>query len=161
MIKIEAKTANEIRAACIFHNGTPATIGDDMGRLLGQLIGWLEKEGLQMAGPPFAVYYSRPEEMARGEMQFEVGVPFSGAAQEADGIKIKTFPAQTVLSAVHKGPYSRIGSVYAALMEYATKNEYEVIGAPMELWLNNPMEVAESELLTEVRFPVVKKWRQR
>jgi effector-binding domain-containing protein len=26
----------------------------------------------------------------------------------------------------------------------------------MELWLTNPMEVAESELLTEVRFPVAK-----
>jgi effector-binding domain-containing protein len=47
--------------------------------------------------------------------------------------------------------------VYAALMEYAMNNEYGVIGAPMELWLNNPMEVAESELLTEVRFPVAKK----
>lgn len=157
MITIEAKTASEIRAACIFHKGTPATIGDDMGRLLGQLMGWVEKEGLQMTGPPFAVYYSGPEEMARGEMQFEVGVPISGAAQETDGIKIKTFPAQNVLSAIHEGPYSQISSVYAAMMEYITKNEYEVIGPPMELWLNNPMEVAESELLTEVRFPVAKK----
>jgi effector-binding domain-containing protein len=95
--------------------------------------------------------------MARGEMQFEVGVPFSGADQEADNIKIKTFPAQSVLSTIHKGPYSQIASVYAALMEYAMNNEYGVIGAPMELWLNNPMEVAESELLTEVRFPVAKK----
>ncbi len=157
MINIEAKTTDEIRAACIFHNGTPATIGDDMRRLLGQLMGWLEKERLQMTGPPFAVYYSGPEEMARGEMQFEVGAPFSGAAQEADSIKIKTFQAQNVLSAIHKGPYNQIAAVYAALMEYAAKNEYEVIGPPMELWLNNPMEVAESELLTEVRFPVAKK----
>jgi effector-binding domain-containing protein len=42
-------------------------------------------------------------------------------------------------------------------MEYATKNGYEVTGPPMELWLTNPMEVAESELLTEVRFPVTKR----
>lgn len=157
MTPIEAKTVEEIRAACIFHDGTPATIGDDMGRLLGQLIVWVQKEGLQMTGPPFAVYYSRPEEMARGEMRFEVGVPISGTAHEANAIKIKTFPAHTVLSALHKGPYNQIGAVYAALMEYATTNGYEVIGAPMELWLNNPMEVAESELLTEVRFPVAKK----
>ncbi|MGZ4847664.1 MAG: GyrI-like domain-containing protein [Halobacteriota archaeon] len=157
MVTIEAKTTGEIRAACIFHNGAPATIGDDMGRLLGQLIGWVQKQGLQMTGPPFAVYYSTPEEMARGEMRFEVGVPFGGAAQETDNITIKTFPAQNVLSAIHKGPYNQIAPVYAALMEYATKNRYEVIGPPMELWLNNPMDVAESELLTEVRFPVAKK----
>lgn len=157
MTNIALKTADEIRAACIFHNGSPATIGDDMRRLLGRLIGWVETEGLQMTGPPFAVYYSVPEEMAEGRMQFEVGVPFSGAAQETDTIKIKTFPVQHVLSAIHKGPYSDISSVYAALMAFATKNAYDIIGPPMELWLNSPMEVAEDELLTEVRFPVRKK----
>jgi AraC family transcriptional regulator len=90
-------------------------------------------------------------------MQFEVGIAFVGEAQEEGNIKIKTFPAQNVLSAIHTGPYSQIAPVYAALMEYATKNGYEVTGPPMELWLTNPMEVAESELLTEVRFPVAKR----
>jgi len=157
MVKIEAKIADEMRAACMSHKGAVAAIGDDMGRLLGELMEWVMKGGLQMAGPPFAVYYSSPEEMARGEIQFEVGIPVAGEAQGEDNIQIKTFPAQNVLSVIHKGPYSQIAPVYAALMEYATKNEYEVTGAPMELWLTNPMEVAESELLTEVRFPVAKR----
>lgn len=157
MVKIEAKMAEEMRAACLSHKGAVAAIGDDMGRLLGELIGWVMKGGLQVAGPPFSVYYSSPEEMARGEMEFEVGIPFVGEAQGGNNIQIKTFPAQNVLSAIHKGPYSQIAPVYAALMEYATKNEYDVTGAPMELYLTNPMEVAESELLTEVRFPVMKR----
>jgi len=157
MVKIEAKMAEEMRAACIFHKGAVAAIGDDMGRLLGELMGWVIKGGLQVVGPPFSVYYSSPEEMARGEMQFEVGIPFVGEAKGGNNIQIKTFPAQNVLSAIHKGPYSQIAPVYAALMEYATKNEYHVTGAPMELYLTNPMEVAESELLTEVRLPVVKR----
>jgi len=155
--KIEMKMVDEIKAACLFHRGAVAAIGDDMGRLLGELMEWVMKGGLQMVGPPFAVYYSSPEEMARGEMQFEVGIPVVGEAQGDDNIQIKTFPAQNVLSAIHKGPYSQIAPVYAALMEYATKNDYDVTGAPMELYLTNPMEVAESELLTEVRFPVAKR----
>ena len=156
MVQTEVKMVEEMRAACIFHKGAVAAIGEDMGRLIGELMEWVTKEGLQVAGPPFAVYYSSPEEMARGEMQFEVGIAFIGEAQEGGNIHIKTFPAQNVLSTIHKGPYNQIASVYAALMEYATKNGYEVIGPPMELWLTNPMEVAESELLTEVRFPVAK-----
>jgi effector-binding domain-containing protein len=157
MVQTEVKMVEEMRAACIFHKGAVAAIGDDMGRLIGELMEWVTKEGLQVAGPPFAVYYSSPEEMARGEMQFEVGIAFIGEAQEGGNIHIKTFPAQNVLSTIHKGPYNQIASVYAALMEYATKNGYEVIGPPMELWLTNPTEVAESELLTEVRFPVAKR----
>jgi AraC family transcriptional regulator len=157
MVKIEVKMVEEMRAACMFHKGAVASIGDDMGRLIGELMEWVTKVGLHLAGPPFAVYYSSPDDMARGEMQFEVGIAFLGEAQAEGNIQIKTFPAQNVLSAIHKGPYNQIAPLYAALMEYATKNGYEVIGPPMELWLTNPMEVAESELLTEVRFPVAKR----
>jgi AraC family transcriptional regulator len=156
MVQTEVKMVEEMRAACIFHNGAVSAIGDDMGRLIGELMGWVMKRGVKTEGPPFAVYYSSPDDMARGEMQFEVGIAFVGEAQEEGTIRIKTFPAQNVLSAIHKGPYNQIAPVYAALMEYATNNGYEVIGPPMELWLTNPMEVAESELLTEVRFPVAK-----
>ncbi len=156
MVQTEVKMVEEMRAACIFHNGAVSAIGDDMGRLIGELMGWVMKRGVKTEGPPFAVYYSSPDDMARGEMQFEVGIAFVGEAQEEGTIRIKTFPAQKVLSAIHKGPYNQIAPVYAALMEYATNNGYEVIGPPMELWLTNPMEVAESELLTEVRFPVAK-----
>jgi effector-binding domain-containing protein len=159
MAKIEAKMADEMQAACIFHTGAVTAIGDDMGRLLGEVIEWVMKGGLQMAGPPFAVYYSSPEDMARGEMQFDVGIPFTGEAQGEGKIQIKTFPEHEVLSAIHKGPYNQIAPVYAALMEHAAQNDYEVTGAPMELYLTNPMEVAESDLLTEVRFPVAKRRR--
>jgi AraC family transcriptional regulator len=157
MVETEVKMVEEMRAACIFHNGAVAAIGDDMGRIIGELMGWVMRRGVKTEGPPFAVYYSSPEDMARGEMQFEVGIVVIGEAQEEGNIQIKTFPAQNVLSAIHKGAYSQIAPVYAALMEYATKNGYEVTGPPMELWLTNPMEVAESELLTEVRFPVAKR----
>jgi len=159
MAKIEARATEEMQAACIFHKGAVSAIGDDIERLLAEVIDWVMKGGLQIAGPPFAVYYSGPEDMARGEMQFDVGIPFTGEAHEDGKIKIKTFPGQDVLSAIHKGPYNQIAPVYAALMEYAAQNDYEVVGPPMELYLTNPTEVAESELLTEVRFPVRKRSR--
>jgi effector-binding domain-containing protein len=31
-----------------------------------------------------------------------------------------------------------------------------MVGAPIEIYFNSPMEVSEDELLTEVQFPVVK-----
>src|SRR5665647_3768024 len=105
MVQTEVKMVQEMRAAFIFHNGAVAAIGDDMGRLIDELMGWVMKRGVKMAGPPFAVYYSSPDEMSRGEMQFEVGIAFVGEAQEEGNIQIKTFPAQNVLSAIHKGPY--------------------------------------------------------
>jgi effector-binding domain-containing protein len=37
------------------------------------------------------------------------------------------------------------------------KNGYEIAGASMELYLNNPVDVPESELITEVQVPVMKR----
>ena len=42
------------------------------------------------------------------------------------------------------------------LIEYTQKEGYQIAGAPLESYLNSPDEVAESELLTEIQFPVVK-----
>ncbi|HEX3012897.1 MAG TPA: GyrI-like domain-containing protein, partial [Methanobacterium sp.] len=37
------------------------------------------------------------------------------------------------------------------------ENSYNITGPVKEIYMNNPMEVAEDELLTEVQFPVMKK----
>ena len=95
--------------------------------------------------------------MQRGELKYEVGIPFVGEARDEGDIRIKTFPERHVLSTIHKGPYRESGPVYAAVIEYLMKSDYEIAGAPMELYLNNPMHVPESELLTEVQFPVMKR----
>jgi AraC family transcriptional regulator len=42
------------------------------------------------------------------------------------------------------------------LIEYAQKEGYQITGAPLESYLNSPDDVAESELLTEIQFPVAK-----
>jgi AraC family transcriptional regulator len=42
-------------------------------------------------------------------------------------------------------------------MEYKFKNGYKIAGPSMELYLNDPMEVPESEILTEIQQPVTKK----
>lgn len=67
-----------------------------------------DEAGLADGRPSIAVYYSTLEEMARGEMQFDVGISFTGDAQGEGKIKVKTFPAQNVISAIHRGPYGQI-----------------------------------------------------
>jgi len=51
MVQPELKMVDEMRAACIFNKGAVGAIGDDMGRLIGELMEWVMKEGLQIAGP--------------------------------------------------------------------------------------------------------------
>jgi AraC family transcriptional regulator len=61
-----------------------------------------------------------------------------------------------VLSAMHKGPYTEVGPVIHAVVEYALENGYDIVGPISEAYLNDPLITPEDELLTEVRIPVIK-----
>ncbi len=152
-MEIKEKKIEENQVAYISFKGSY----DEVPVLLGEIVGFIMAKGLQIMGPPFGVYYNSPQEVPVEELMYEVGIPFVGESLEEGRIKIKIMPAQLVLSAIHKGPYNEVGTVIGALAEHAYKNGYEIIGAPMEIYLSDPNEVPENELLTEVCFPVIKK----
>jgi len=127
-----------------------------MGRLIGEIVDWMVEQDVEMSGPPYSVYYTSPKEVASEDMQYEMGVPFLGEASELGKVKIKDVPAQDVLYAVHKGPYNEVGLVYEVLMNKIIEDGYHMVGAPVEIYFNSPLEVSDDELLTEVQFPVVK-----
>jgi len=130
---------------------------DEVPVLMGEVVGFIMAKGLQMMGPPFGVYYNSPQEVPVEELMYEVGMPFAGEAVEEGRVKIKTVQEKLVLSSVHKGPYNEVGKVYGAIAQYAYQNGYEIIGPPMEIYLSDPNETPENELLTECTFPVIKK----
>ena len=150
-MEIKLKETEEKQVAYIFYKGPV----DDMGDLIGEIVDWMMEQNVEMTGPPYSVYYTSPAEVAPEDMQYEMGVPFEGEASEAGKVKIKKIPAQQVLSAMHKGPYQEVGLVYEIMMNKVIEEGYQMTGAPVEIYFNSPMEVSESELLTEVQFPVI------
>ena len=151
-MEIELKKTEEKQVAYIFYTGPV----EDMGDLIGEIVDWMMNQNVEMTGPPYSAYYTSPAEVAPEDMQYEMGVPFLGEASEEGKVKIKNMPAQQVLSALHKGPYNEVGSVYEILMNKVIEDGYQMTGAPLEIYFNSPMEVPETDLLTEVQFPVVK-----
>ena len=151
-MEIELKKTEEKQVAYIFYTGPV----EDMGDLIGEIVDWMMNQNVEMTGPPYSAYFTSPAEVAPEDMQYEMGVPFLGEASEAGKVKIKNMPAQQVLSTLHKGPYNEVGSVYEILMNKVIDEGYQMTGAPLEIYFNSPMEVPETELLTEVQFPIVK-----
>lgn len=151
-MQIDLKRTEGKKVAYIFYRGPV----EDMGRLIGEIVDWMVEQDVEMSGPPYSVYYTSPKEVAPEDMQYEMGVPFLGEASELGKVKIKDVPAQDVLYAVHKGPYNEVGLVYEVLMNKIIEDGYQMVGAPIEIYFNSPLEVSDDELLTEVQFPVVK-----
>ena len=151
-MEIELKKVGEMQVAYIAHVGPYGEVGP----LFAEIAGWLAGKGLQISGPPFGIYYDNPEVVPAEKLRCEVGFPFIGETQGEGRIKVKKIPGREVLSGIHKGPYREVGPVYEALTRHAVKKGYSIVGAPVEIYLNAPGEVPESELLTEVQIPVTK-----
>lgn len=151
-MEIKLKIVEEHQVASISHEGPV----EDMGEVIGELAGWIKQKELLITQPPFSVYYTSPTEVQPEKMKYEVGIPFKGDAYGDERVKIKIMPKHKILSAIHKGPYEEIGSVYAEMMQYIIESGQEMIGAPREVYINTPGEVPDEELLTEVIFPVIR-----
>lgn len=72
------------------------------------------------------------------------------------GIVEKKIGKRQVTAISYKGPYSEASMAIGALTKYAYKNDYDIIGLPIETYLSNPNETPESDLVTKMTFPVMK-----
>lgn len=151
-MEIKEKKLPERQVAYIHYKGS----FENIPILLGEVVGFVMAKQMMIMGPPYGVYYNSPQEVSEEELEYELGIPFKGETEEEGRVKIKTEPEQLVLYTIYKGPYSEAGKAIGALGEYAYKNGYEIIGPPMETYLSDPNETPESDLITEMCFPVVK-----
>ena len=118
------------------------------------------RNGVAATGPIGSVYIGEDCDEHGGLV--EVFLPVTGPLTVANpAIEVKTLPAATVISAVHKGPYHTLGMAHAKMYGYLEEEGFESAGAPRELYLNDPAETAEDDLLTEIQYPVQEKSEDR
>jgi effector-binding domain-containing protein len=114
----------------------------------------LGRRDLEPAGPLQVVYHAEQvldeETAAPIEICFPVTAPFEGSG-EVYGTELAAGPAAVT---VHRGPYAEIGPAYHTVSGWVQDHGHELAGGPREVYLNDPREVAEGDLLTEVRWPI-------
>jgi effector-binding domain-containing protein len=132
-----------------------------MSSLIGQICDEISspenvRNGVAATGPIGSVYISVDCDEHGGLV--EVFLPVSGTVTIRNpAIEVKTIPGATVISALHKGAYQTLGMAHKRMYEYLQEGGFESAGAPRELYLNDPAETPEEDLLTEIQYPVRKK----
>ena len=127
---------------------------------IGQLYGWIQRKGYIPTGPPMGVYFNALEQVGPEDLVWEIHAPIGGSVvpggPDEQGIGIKTVEGVEVASAMHKGPYDQVGTVYQEMLAWLAGKGYQVAGPAEEVYLNDPSTTAPQELLTEVRLPIRK-----
>ncbi len=126
---------------------------DEYGNCFSELFRKITDERLTMFGSPMVLFHS--VEFTQFGLDTEFAIPVkdyvTGTRDFYPGLCIKT---------VLYGSYSELPSVYAKQREWAEKEGYESSNALYEVYVTDPSQVTkESELITEVYYPVKKRRR--
>ncbi|HEY3420489.1 MAG TPA: GyrI-like domain-containing protein [Methanomassiliicoccales archaeon] len=126
-------------------------IKSKMGEMFGQLWMYMEKNKIQVAGPPFAVYHDYDQQTCDMECGFPTVKPEKG---EAD-ILSSSVPGGKCVMATHVGPYEKIMDTYQIIQEFMHKEGLKPKKVMWERYINDPATVKDqNELVTEIYWPI-------
>jgi len=126
---------------------------EEYSNCFSQLFRKIADSKLTMLAPPMVLFHS--EEFSHLGLDTEFAIPVkeyvTGTRDFYPGLCLKT---------ILQGSYSGLSSIYAKQRKWAEKEGYESNNALYEVYVTDPSQVSsEGELITEVYYPVKKKWR--
>jgi effector-binding domain-containing protein len=152
-MSVQERIIKDHKIAVMKHKGSL----NDLEVLISKLSGWIESEEIPTTGDYFTIFYRMPDSVDEDNVVYDLGIPIADVdVDKTSEIDIANMVGHTVLTNIHKGTRDNIRDSYNAIIEFAEKNHYDIIGSPKEVFLNNPYAVEPEERLTEIQLPVIK-----
>ena len=122
-----------------------------MGQMYGEIGQYLAQQEVDMAGMPFSFYHLMAEE----EIDLECGIPTTALVEGNDKIIASKFPKTLCATLDFYGDYNNLGTGHEKIQKWVEDHGFELIGAPMELYLTDPGQDPNPEnWLTRICYPV-------
>lgn len=119
---------------------------------LQKVFGFVEGLGVEIAGAPYLAYSNGNEDFTQFDV--ELGIPVEGEIAVSGEFFMSKTCAGKAVTAMHKGAYKDVETVYIALMGYMAENNLESTGVYYDYYINDPADTPENELLTQIVFPI-------
>lgn len=150
-ITVEATTVAAQAYLAVRDTASIATISQKLGTYYGMIGETIGKQGLKMAGAPFAIYYTD----SQTNWDMEAALPVD-KTDKADGkVKPGELKAGNAVVAHFFGSYELTGDAHTAAHEFIKANNKKIIGAPWEVYITDPMtEKDTAKWQTDVYYPV-------
>jgi len=147
----------EVQKQRVISKREKGTYDKTIGKIIQELMTEINNsdKDTRIVGP--IIFISHDAEYMEEDADIEVAIPIAGRiAIDSEEIEIKNLESNHVVSVLHTGSYSEVGSGYTRIHESIINNGYEISGPSREIYLNDPNKVNEDDLLTEIQVPVRK-----
>ncbi len=150
-VDIEDKPGQQMVA--LAHKGSYLEIGkrfEQLGSIFAARALWPQARGM------VGLFYDDPNAVDEAELRSQAGIVVGADFVAPDDLDLVDVPSGRMAVMHYKGPYSGLKAAYDYLYGvWLPKTAEEPRDGPaMEIYLNNPQEVAPDELLTDVCVPI-------
>lgn len=150
-MKIEETTVPAADYLAVRTSADAAAISAKLGEAYGTVMTSMKTQGLNFAGPVFAIYYSASET----GFDFEAGIPVDKKGKDDGNVKAGTRYGGKVIVADYYGSYEGLVNAHTAIDEYVKKNNKQVAGPPWEEYVTDPVvEKDTAKWLSKVYYPI-------
>jgi effector-binding domain-containing protein len=150
--EITIKTTPSIVAVAHRTKTSYPGIFDDIPAGFRTVMTFLAAAGLDPAGAPFTIYHRVTDADTPGDIA--MCVPVAAPPETNDVIEVVEIPTEAAVSVVHQGSYEDLSASYGAVASWIHERGHRIAGPHREVYLNSPADTAESDLLTEILFPI-------
>jgi effector-binding domain-containing protein len=148
---IEVRDLPGQHAVAIRDTAAAKGLGPAMRQLYPVVRAFLEKRGIEPAGPSFGLYHSFSED----EVDFEAGFPVASPVEGEGRVRAIEIPATRAAVAVHVGPYTTISRAHDALDAWVHDQGHDHTRDVLEVYLVGPGDTEDSTTWrTEVIYPL-------
>jgi AraC family transcriptional regulator len=150
---VRIETMPERLAACMRHVGPYTGVAPTFQRMFRWAgpAGVLTRDTLIMG-----LSYDDPESVPAEQLRYDVCFGLAAPVAVPDGIRIDRVPGGSYAVHVMKGPYSQMADTFRRLfgLWLPASGEEHDDRPGIEIYLNDPTEVPEAELLTKICIPL-------
>lgn len=154
--KIRIKKRKATNLAYIEHTGDYGQIPFE--EYMKKLMTWAKENKAKPGWKLTGIYYDDPMKTSPEQCRSEIGIPVRGNPPSGDEVKVKEIPGTEVATLYHKAPAEEYPNSYKTLFDWIAANDYELTGAPMEIYTKKPkVKGGKTIIYSEIQFPVKKK----
>jgi effector-binding domain-containing protein len=129
----------------------PADLSATLTVVYPEIMGHLNAEGAQIAGPPFSRYHA----MGGDEIDLEAGLPVTKPIAEKGRIKNGVLPGGKTVIGWHIGPYDKLKVAHEALQAHLAAEKLKSRGGPWEVYWTDPGVVPDpAKWRTQLFMPI-------
>ncbi len=144
--------------ACV--SGASSSVDDAIAATLasayGQLGTFISRNRLALSGPPLAITTSWNESSWTYDACIPIDRMPSRPPATGEAVQVRRSYAGPALHVRHVGPYAGLKETWSKLEAYVTVRQVEAGGHPWESFVSDPGSTPESELVTEIFWPLGK-----